>query len=172
MKGKKSVDPLNGFTFGPKIQEEPVKGKKKKAEGPAKLSPWDYAEVVGFSKDKSVFSKDTEKDYNIFMMNRVMSGTADTLFHAQELNTFSKIGKEEHFRYLLHALPRKKRYSKWVKEEKDERIPMIQEYYNGCSIPKAKEILKMLSQEQLQYIEKYLNKGGAGKQCKTSKTKS
>lgn len=170
MKGKKS-DPFNGFTFGPKTPKEEPSGRKKKPEGPAKLTPWDFAEAVGFSKDKSVFSKDTEKDYNIFMMNRVLSGTADTLFHAQELNTFSRIGKEEHFRYLLHALPKKKRFSKWVKEEKDSRIPMIIEYY-GCSVPKTKEILKMLSEEQLQYIEKYLDKGGAGKQCKTAKMKS
>lgn len=120
---------------------------------------FDFLNDVYYKKSGDLLSEKTQKEYNIFMINRFMSANIDTLMYAQELNQYSKISKEEHYKYLTHALPKKKRFGKFLKEKKNDMIVLVQEYYS-CSYVKAKEIYKMLNKEQLEHIQKYLYKGG------------
>lgn len=129
---------------------------------------FDFIYDVNYSKKGDLLVEGTRNLYVPFIINRSLSNTIDTLFFAQELNQFYKISKEEHYKYLLCALPKKKRFAKWFKEEKNEKLEIIMEYY-GCSVPKAKELLKLLKPEDLDYITRYLDKGGSLKKTKGKK---
>lgn len=128
---------------------------------------WGFIEDINYGKNGDLLNPDTEKIYNQFMINKSLSNTIDTLFYAQFLN-LCRMTNAEHYKYLIHSIPKKKRWAKWVKEDKDPNTELIIEYYK-CSIVKAKEILKMLNEDQIQYIKSYLDKGGAEKPKKIPK---
>jgi hypothetical protein len=63
------------------------------------------------------------------------------------------------FDYLLNNIRKKRRYSKWLKPEKLQNVELVKEYY-GFSYEKAKDALRILSENQLAYIIDKLNQGG------------
>lgn len=133
------------------------------AEKEHKLDLGDILNDINYAKTGNFINDDNEKHYSPFVINKCLWGVMDSLFFVQELNTYSKLTKQEHYKYLVNALPKKKRFAKWIKEEKDEDIPLIMEYYKNCSEVKAKEIKKMLKPADLEYIALYLDKGGSEK---------
>ena len=145
---------------------------KEMAEKEYKLDLTEVLNEINYAKLGNFINAENEKHYSPYVINKCLWGVMDSLFFVQELNTFAKITKQEHYKYLVHALPKKKRFSRWIKEEKDELIPLIQEYYDGCSELKAKEIRKMLSPENIEYIKLYLDKGGSEKIKKVTKRKT
>ena len=130
-------------------------------ENKKQITLWDLISDVNYEK-VGLLNESTLPVYDTFMVNKSLSQTIDTLYYAQELNQYSRISKEAHYKYLLCALPKKKRWSKWIKKNKIPEIDLIIEYY-GCSVPKAKEILKMISKDDIEYIISYLDKGGKAK---------
>lgn len=136
-----------------------------------KLDLGDILNDINYAKTGNFINEDNEKHYSPFTVNKCLWGIYDALFYVQELNTCGKISKLEHYKYLLHALPKKKRFAKWIKETKDELIPLIMEYYKGISEMKAKEIRKMLSPENIEFMKEYLNKGGTEKKATKRKKK-
>ena len=134
-----------------------------------KLDLTEILNDINYAKTGNFINDDNEKHYSPYVINKCLWGIMDSLFFVQELNTFGKITKQEHYKYLVHALPKKKRFAKWIKEEKDPLIATIQEYYKGCSESKAKEIKKMLRPADIEFIISYLDKGGAEKKVSTKK---
>ena len=63
------------------------------------------------------------------------------------------------FDYLINNIRKKRRYSKWLKPEKLQNVELVKEYY-GFSYEKAKDALRILSEDQLAYIINKLNQGG------------
>ena len=63
------------------------------------------------------------------------------------------------FDFLINTIRPRKRYNKWLKAETVEVLEYIQEYY-GYSMQKARQVLPLLTPQQLMYIKKRLNKGG------------
>ena len=129
---------------------------------------WAFIEDINFKKRGDLLNEETNKVYNQFMINKALSNTIDTLFYASELNLMGKMTNAEHYKYLIHSIPKKNRWAKWVKEEKDPNIDLIIECYK-CSRIKAKEILKMLKPEHLEKIRLHLDKGGAEKAVRIPK---
>ena len=103
-----------------------------------------------------------EKKYSAFIVNRGLSFFMDTIFQANELNRNHHLDSRLQFDYLLNSIRQKKRYSKWLKNEKIDNLDIVKEYY-GFSNEKAKDALKVLSDEQLGYIKDKLNQGGVEK---------
>ena len=64
-----------------------------------------------------------------------------------------------HFDFLRGAVRKRKRFSKWLKRESDERVQALIEYY-GFSSKKAREALLILTDEQVSEIMKAVSKGG------------
>ena len=52
-----------------------------------------------------------------------------------------------------------KRFSRWLKPEKNENIDAIKEYYS-CNYRKSCEIAKILTDEQLSLIHERMDRGG------------
>ena len=101
----------------------------------------------------------TEKEYVPFVINRTLSYFPDTVMYANELNTRSHLDNKLQFDYLLNSIRAKKRFSRWLKPEKNVDIDVIKEYYS-CSYRKAHEIAQILSGDQLSLIYKCMERGG------------
>ena len=101
----------------------------------------------------------TENEYVPFVINRTLSYFPDTVMYANELNTRSHLDNRLQFDYLLNSIRLKKRFSRWLKPEKNADIDAIKEYYS-CSYRKAHEIAQILSGDQLSLIYKSMKRGG------------
>lgn len=103
-----------------------------------------------------------EKDYNPFIINRCMSAYPDTILLAQEMNMRAGLDKRLQYEYYLKAVRARKRFSPWLRAEKIEDLDAVKEYF-GYSNVKAKEALRVLTEDQLSYIKGKLFKGGLTK---------
>jgi len=102
---------------------------------------------------------DAEKSFNPYIINRCMSGQSDTVLCANEMNINHHLDKKLQYDFFINIVRPKKRYSPWLKKEKFDDLSLVKEYY-GYSDDKAKNALKILNQEQLNYIRLKLKRGG------------
>jgi len=125
------------------------------------MSPFDFLNAINLTK-KDLIREDrlNEKDYNPFMVNRGLSYFSDTVMMANEMNQHGGIPKVWQNDFLLNTISKKKRFSKWHKKDaEDRKLLLIMEYYK-YSTERAKEVMDIVSPDQLTMIEEKLYKGG------------
>lgn len=106
--------------------------------------------------------EENERAYVPYIINRLMSNFPDAIFHANLMNQYATIDKKMQYDYFLFALRPRKRFSKFMKAEKIEDLEMVKEYFGYNNI-KAKNALKILSLEQIEFIKRKMDKGGRGR---------
>ena len=102
---------------------------------------------------------DLEKKYLPYIINRCMSGHLDAIMYANEMNIYHNLDNKLQHDFLLNILRSKKRFSPWVKKEELKNLDYVKRYY-GYSDEKAKQVLPLLSKEQLTFIQEKLERGG------------
>lgn len=127
---------------------------KKKA-----ISPFDFANSINFTKENLIVDEWSEKQYNPYIVNKALSYGPDTVIAGNEVNSRPHLDKKLQYDFLLGIVSKRKRYNKWLKPEKEEKLEVIKEYY-GYNNTKAAEALRLLTDEQYDAIQKRLNKGG------------
>ena len=100
-----------------------------------------------------------EKEYIPFVVNKCLSYFPDTIFYANQINVRPGLDKKMQYDYLRLSASKRKRFSKWFKEEKNDNIKLIQEYY-GYSYRRAKEVLDCLTDDNIKTIKDSLKTGG------------
>jgi len=115
------------------------------------MSPFDYLKAINETKEDVMLTPQDERKYHIFFM--------DTIFQVNEMNRNHHLDSRLQFDYLINNIRKKRRYSKWLKPEKLQNVELVKEYY-GFSYEKAKDALRILSEDQLAYIINKLNQGG------------
>lgn len=121
-----------------------------------KLSPF---EITSHINEKKGVLDVEEVGYDAYVINRVLSNTADSVLFANEMNRYWNTPRQQQYDFYYHGLPKKKRFGKWHKNQDDkESLELIQEYF-GYSRRKAKDVLKLL-QPHLTEIAQELEKGG------------
>ena len=137
----------------PRIEEE-VEVKK------PRVSPWDIINAIN-AHDTELINEDNEAQASkeIYYVRRALSMGADTVIYANEMNSRYHLDFRLQFDFLINTIRPRKRYNKWLKAETVEVLEYIQEYY-GYSMQKARQVLPLLTPQQLMYIKKRLNKGG------------
>ena len=123
------------------------------------MNHFDYLNSINYSKENIMHDNLDEKAYNSFMVNRGLSYFNDTVIYANEMNRYAHIDSKLQYDFLRTLIRKRKRFSKWTKEDKNSDIDLIKEYY-GYSKEKAFQVLPLLSKEQLAFISKKLSKGG------------
>jgi hypothetical protein len=78
------------------------------------------------------------------------------------MNELPSIGKRMHFDYLRLSVRQRKRYSKWLKDEENELLDMLKLAYDYSHI-RAKEVLPLLSAEDIELLRSQTFKGGTQK---------
>ena len=121
----------------------------------------EYLNAINHSKKPLMDTDDeqAEKQYNPFIVNRCLSYFIDTVLHSNLMNQHPEIPSKMQFDYLSSSIRKRKRFSKWLKQETDNNLEIIKEYFQ-YSDTKAKEICDILTEEEIEEIKKYLHHGG------------
>jgi hypothetical protein len=102
---------------------------------------------------------ENEKDYNAFMVNRGLSYFPDSVIYANEMNMFHHLDSRLQYLFLINIVRKRNRFSKWNKASESEDIKAIKSYY-GYSNEKARDVLPLLSNENLKIIRGRIQHGG------------
>lgn len=124
-----------------------------------KLSPFDFLNSINSTKKDLMEDPDTEKQYVPFVVNRSLSYFPDTVAIANEMNKYHHLDSKLQYHFLINIIRKRKRFSKWIKSELENNIDKVKEYY-GYSDAKARQILPLLSTDQLNIIINKVDKGG------------
>ena len=100
-----------------------------------------------------------EKDYRPFIINKCMSGFMDTVLIANEMNIHSDLPKKMQYDFFINIVRPKKRFSPWLRKEKIDTLELVKKYYH-YNDEKARSALKLLSEEQLEFIKQRMKTGG------------
>lgn len=120
----------------------------------------DFLTSINSSKENLVEKEPLcEKEYIPFVVNKCLSYFPDTIFYANQINIRPGLDKKMQYDYLRLSVSKRKRFSKWFKEEKNDNIKLIQEYY-GYSYRRAKEVLDCLTDDNIKTIKDSLKTGG------------
>jgi len=113
---------------------------------------------------KNVFQDEYEyKDYAPFMVNRALSYHMDCVLYANEMNLNPSLDKDMQYSYLLNTIrSMKRKFQPWQKASTDKDLECVKVYF-GYSNEKAKEALRILTEEQIAEIKAKTNKGGVTK---------
>ena len=117
------------------------------------LKPFDYLNSINLNKKDIMIDDLTEKDYNSFLTNRSLSYFYDTVGLANIMNQYHHIDNKLQYHFLINIVRKRKRFSKWLKPETESDIEVVKEYY-GYSNEKARQIMPLLSPEQITIIRK------------------
>jgi hypothetical protein len=100
-----------------------------------------------------------EKEYPPYIINRCFSGHIDSIMFANELNKYPNLDKKLQYDFFLNSLRKKKRFSPWLRKDQIKNLDLIKQYY-GYSNEKAKQVLNILTKEQLSFMRDRLETGG------------
>jgi UDP-2,3-diacylglucosamine pyrophosphatase LpxH len=120
------------------------------------LNPFELINSISNTK-KDIL--ENEKDYNAFMVNRGLSYFPDTVIYANEMNKFHHLDSRLQYQFLINTIRKRNRFSKWNKSIESKNINAIKKYY-GYSNEKARDVLPLLSNENLNTIRGRINYGG------------
>ena len=123
------------------------------------ITPFDFINAISHTKIDLMEQENAESQYKPYVINKGLSFYPDTVIQANEMNSRPHLDRKMQFNFLINIIRSKKRYSKWLKPEKLDDLEVVQEYY-GYSKEKARQVLPLLSDEQINYIKLRIKKGG------------
>ena len=110
---------------------------------------------------KNLIDEDSsmEKDYSPYVINRIYSGHLDSVMFANEMNKYHFLPKKIQYDFLLNSLRVKKRYAPWLRKDEIKDLDLVKRYY-GYSNEKAKQALRILTKDQINFIRSKFETGG------------
>ena len=75
------------------------------------------------------------------------------------MNLSSHLDNKLQYDFFINIVRPRKRFSPWIRKEKIETLELVKRYY-GYSNDKAKSALKILTNEQIEFIKQRLDTGG------------
>ena len=84
-----------------------------------------------------------------------MKGMKKNILRSSSIN----VDKKLQYDFLINTIVSRKRYASWLRPSKTKNLEYVKEYY-GYSNSKAKSVLDILNDEQLEFIKSKLFKGG------------
>ena len=116
----------------------------------------DWLNSINFTKEDLT---EHTKEYPPYIINRCLSGHLDCVMFANEMNKYHHLDKDMQYSFYLNSLRKKKRFSPWLRKDKVTDLECVKQYY-GYSNEKASQALKVLSNEQIEFIKQRLDTGG------------
>ena len=84
----------------------------------------------------------------------------DTIMHSNEMNGLHFLSKRMQFHYLINSIRKKRRFGgRWLSKTKLKNLDIVKRYY-GYSNTKAKEVLNILTDDQIERLKLNLIQGG------------
>ena len=120
----------------------------------------DWLNSINFSKTNILDEEPhLAKEYPAFIVNRCLSGHLDCILFANEMNKYHFLDKDMQYQFYINILRKRKRFSPWIRKDKVTDLDCVKQYY-GYSNEKATQALKILSNEQINFIKQRLDTGG------------
>jgi len=123
------------------------------------MNPFEYVNAINMTKKNIMVDDIAEKQYVPYMTNRSMSYFNDTVLIANEMNINHHLDNRLQFDFFINIIRKRKRFSKWFKPESQSDVEVVKAYY-GYSNEKARQVLPLLTKEQLEVLKKKVDKGG------------
>tara|TARA_B100002019_G_scaffold108597_1_gene93327 strand:+ start:927 stop:1304 length:378 start_codon:yes stop_codon:yes gene_type:complete len=123
------------------------------------MNPFEYCNAINYTKKDIMVDDILEKKYSAYMVNRQLSYFPDTILAANEMNKNHHIDNRLQFDFFINIIRKRKRFSKWFKPEHISDLDVVKEYY-GYSNEKARQVLTILSTEQINELKNKVAKGG------------
>ena len=113
------------------------------------------------STKKNLVEEDPDciKKYSPYIINRCLSGHLDCIMYVNEMNMHIDLDNQMQYDFYLNTLRSKKRFAPWIRKEELKNLECIKSYY-GYSNEKAKQVLSLLTEEQITTIRNKLEVGG------------
>ena len=122
-----------------------------------------FKEIIPSILQTKKYVLETEKDYVPFVVNRALSYHIDCILYVNQMNMNHGLPQKLQFQYLLNTIrPLKRKFQPWQKQVVIKDLDCVKEYF-GYSNEKAKEALRILSDQQIAFIKEKLEKGGVKK---------
>ena len=123
------------------------------------MNPFQFLNAINYTKKDLMVDPENEKHYNSFVINRSLSYFPDTVAIANEMNKYHHLDSRLQFSFLINIIRKRKRFSKWIKPEIEDDVEVVKKYY-GYSNEKSRQILPLLTSQQIDIIRKKVSKGG------------
>lgn len=132
------------------------------------MNPFDYLNSINTTKQNIIEDSDNpelaEKLYQPFVVNKGLSYFIDTVYLANEMNRRHHVDKKLQYDFFINIVRVKKRFSKWFKHQPDGNVDAVCEYY-GYSYDTARQVVGLLTEDQLTKIKTSMSKGGLRDDC-------
>jgi hypothetical protein len=123
---------------------------------------WRYENTITSGKKEI----EVDNDYSQWRTNNILSNYRETILYANEMNINYIVTDQMHYDYMFNSI-RKKRMTgvketdqeKNARKKKEELHDLISNYYKYNAV-RTKEVLKILTAEQIDIIKNKNNKGG------------
>ena len=123
---------------------------------------WRYENSITSGKKQH----EVDSDYSQWRTNNILSNYRETVLYANEMNINYNVTDQMHYDYMFNSIRKKKMYAKKEtdqekkeRKQKEELQNLISNYYK-YNIVRTKEVLKILTAEQIEFIKNKNNKGG------------
>jgi hypothetical protein len=126
------------------------------------MNPFEYTNSINSTKKDIMVDDLAEKGYSSYMVNKGLSYFNDTALIANEMNRLFHLDNKLQYHFLINIVRKRKRFSKWNKPELVNDVEVIKEYY-GYSNDKARQVLPLLTSDQVKILREKVSKGGKRK---------
>ena len=123
------------------------------------MNPFEFVKAISYSKKDIMIDDLIEQEYNSFIINRALSYYPDTILYANEMNKNHHLDGRLQFDFFINIIKKRKRFSPWLKATEIENLDVIKEYY-GYSDEKAKSVLSLFNNKQIENLKHRIYKGG------------
>ena len=123
------------------------------------MNPFEFVKAISYSKKNIMIDDLVEQEYNSFIINRALSYYPDTILYANEMNKNHHLDGRLQFDFFINIIKKRKRFSPWLKANEIENLDVIKEYY-GYSDEKAKSVLSLFNNKQIENLKHRIYKGG------------
>jgi len=119
----------------------------------------DFLKSINDTKENLMVDDKTEKLYTPFIVNRCLSYFTDTILYSNEMNINSHISGKLQYEYYLNSIRKRKRFSRWIKNEDPDDLEFIKNHFN-YSNKKAKEAISVLGPDGVSELKNRYTRGG------------
>lgn len=120
-------------------------------------------------KEKVIRDELDEKEYVPFLVNRALSNHVDCILNVNQINMFN-VDKRMQYDFLFFSTRKyKRKFQPWNKKNSDSKEFLAVKEFFGYPDERTKEIMDILSEDQISFIIQKMYKGGVVKKPKASK---
>lgn len=114
----------------------------------------DIIPSILFTKQNVFTEEESIKEYNPYIVNKALSNHVDCVMYVNNMNLAYQVHPKAQYDYLINTIRAKKRpFTKWYKPEKQEDLDAVKLFF-GYSDRKARETIKLLTDEQIDIIKR------------------